>query len=189
MIEIEAKVKVDSLEPVAVALKDAGAELQSECMHEDAFFDDAMGKLKKVGGVLRLRREVYHDGEKVVLTFKGPKQKGQFKVRKEEEIEIYPGDIASAFKLIECLGFTKIFEYEKKRQLWEIEECFVCLDTVPLLGTFVEVEGGGDEQIKKVMGKLSLSDHKHINTGYSRLLKNKLKELGEDKNKVTFDGQ
>lgn len=187
MIEIEAKVKVDSLDPVAVALKEAGAEFHGECMHEDTFFDD--GKIVKAGSGLRLRREVYHDGEKVVLTFKGPKEKAKFKVRKEDEVEIYPGDIESAFELIGSLGFKKIFEYEKKRQLWEIGECFVCLDTLPLIGTFVEVEGPGDEQIQKVMGRLSLSDHEHINTGYPKLLKNKLKELGEDKDIVSFDEQ
>ena len=188
MIEIEAKVKVDSLEPVAAALKDAGAELHGECMHKDTFFDEPNGKLKKGGSGLRLRREVYHDGEKVVLTFKGPKEKAKFKVRKEQEIEIYPGDIDNAFEMIKSLGFKKIFEYEKKRQLWEIGECFVCLDTVPLIGTFVEVEGPGDEQIQKVMSKLFPTDLEHINTGYPKMLKNKLKELGKDKDKVTFDG-
>ena len=188
MIEIEAKVKVDSLEPIAAALKDAGAELHGECMHADAFFDEPNGKLKKVGSALRLRREVYHDGEKVVLTFKGPKEKAKFKVRKEQEVEIYPGDIDSAFELIGSLGFEKIFEYEKKRQLWELGECFVCLDTAPLIGMFVEIEGPGDEQIQKVMSKLGLGELEHINTGYPKLLKNKLRELGEDKEKVTFDG-
>ncbi len=188
MIEIEAKVKVDSLEPVAAALKDAGAELHGECMHHDAFFDEPNGRLKKASSGLRLRREVYHDGEKVVLTFKGPKEKAKFKVRKEQEIEIYPGDIDSAFELIGSLGFKKIFEYEKKRQLWELGECYVCLDTVPLIGTFVEIEGRGDDQIQKVMSKLFPTELEHINTGYPKLLKNKLKELGEDKEKVTFDG-
>ena len=187
MIEIEAKIKVDSLEQIMGLLEDAGAKFFGESIQKDSFFDDAQKKLKEQGSGLRLRIETLQSGKKASLTLKGPKQPHRFKARKEDEIEILPDDIAKVEDMLSGLGFSKFFEYEKKRQLWELDECFVCLDSVPLLGDFVEVEGSGEDEIEAVIEKLGLSGSEHINTGYAKLLKKKLSELGAKTDKVGFD--
>ena len=187
MIEIEAKIKVDSFEQIVGLLEDAGAKFSGESIHNDSFFDDPQKKLKKQRSGLRLRIETSQSGKRALLTLKGPKQPHRFKVRKEDEVEISPDDIAKVEDMLSGLGFSKFFEYEKKRQMWELGECSICLDSVPLLGDFVEVEGPGEERIEAVIGKLGLSGSEHINTGYAKLLKKKLDELGAKTDKVGFD--
>ncbi|MBN1457828.1 MAG: class IV adenylate cyclase [Sedimentisphaerales bacterium] len=187
MLEIEAKIKVGSLKQIVNLLECAGAKFLGDSIQNDSFFDDAQKKLKNQGSGLRLRVETLQACKKAVLTLKGPKQHHRFKARKEDEIEMSPEDIMKVEDMLSGLGFSKFFEYEKKRQMWELDECSVCLDSVPLLGDFVEVEGPGADEIEAVIVKLGLSGSEHINAGYAKLLKNKLKELGVETDKVEFD--
>jgi len=187
MIEIEAKIKVGSLKQIEGLLENAEAKFFGESVQRDRFFDNSQKMLKEHGSGLRLRIETSQAGKRALLTLKGPKQQNRFKARKENEIEISADDIIKVEDMLSGLGFSKFFEYEKKRQLWELNECFVCLDSVPLLGDFVEVEGPGEDKIEAVIGKLGLSGNEHINTGYAKLLKQKLKELGAKTDKVEFD--
>jgi len=187
MIEIEAKIKVGSFEQIKRLLEDSGARFFRESVQKDKFFDNPEKKLKRQGSGLRLRVETLQAGKRAILTLKGPKQPHRFKARKENEIEISPDDITKVEAMLLGLGFSRFFEYEKKRQLWELDECSVCLDNIPLLGDFVEIEGPGEDKIEAVMGKLGLSGSEHINNGYAKLLKKKLNELGAETDKVEFD--
>jgi hypothetical protein len=62
----------------------------------------------------------------------------------------------------------------------------VCLDVLPLLGTFVEVEGESADKISSVLEALSLSELTHIDDGYASLISDKLNELGIDDKEVIF---
>jgi adenylate cyclase class 2 len=169
--EIEAKLKVDSLEEVKQKLVELGAEFLAEQLQTDCYFDDAGSTMKTGDKALRLRRQLTGKIEKVFLTYKGPKVKDNFKKRREIEIEIKNAD--SAEELLLSLGYEKILVFEKKRQVWKLSGCVVALDELPLLGSFVEIEGPDDKKISNVQKSLGLAYLSHIVESYADLVAKK----------------
>jgi len=185
--EIECKVKVDSHKGVVARLGQIEAEFVGSFVLLDAYFDFASHELRGGDRGLRIRRQNGPDGEKVIVTYKGPREDSPFKSR--QEIETSVGEFDFMSKILLALGMKKNIVIEKKRDVWLYGGCEVCLDELPLLGTFVEVEGENADKISKVLDALSLSGVEHIDDGYARLIKDKLKELGiEDKEVIFTDG-
>jgi adenylate cyclase class 2 len=170
--EIEAKLKVDSLPQIERKLSELGAEFLAEQLQTDDHFDDAIATLTKSDRCLRLRRQQVDGNERCLLTYKGAKEKSNFKKRQEIEIEIKDAD--SAEKLLLALGYEKVSLIEKKRRLWQLGGCEVALDRLPLLGDFVEIEGPDDERIADVQKSLGLADLPHIAKSYALLMKEEL---------------
>lgn len=168
-VEIEAKLKVDSLEEVERKLTELGAEFLAEQSQIDFLFDDADATLTTADRCLRLRRQSVDGSEKFFLTYKGAKEKSNFKKRQEIETEI--GDAGSIQKLLSALGYEKVLVVEKKRCLWKLKGCFVALDHLIMLGDFVEIEGPSNEEIADVQSSLGLSDLPHIEKSYAQLTK------------------
>lgn len=173
-IEIEAKLKVDSFEQLKVRLKDLGAEFLEEQVQDDSYFDNAESVLSANDSCLRLRLQRSENREKAILTYKGCREKGQFKRRKEIELEI--GDSESMDKLLLAIGYRKVLAFEKKRQLWRLDKCDVALDRLPQLGNFVEIEGPDESEIADVKQKLGLQDLLHIPESYAQLMSSKLQQ-------------
>ena len=171
-IEIEAKLKVDSLESVKESLERLGASFVAEQLQKDFYFDDSNSAFTKSDSCLRLRWQKNECGESFFLTYKGPKQKSDFKKRVEIEIEV--DDFKAAEKFLSALGYKKAIVVEKKRQLWRLGGCLVSLDNVSDLGRFVEIEGPDDKKITKVQKRLGLENCRHIKNSYADLLAEKL---------------
>ena len=167
--EIEAKLKVDSLPEIERKLGEFGAEFLAEQLQMDYLFDDANAALTTTDRCLRLRRQSVAGRERYFLTYKGAKEKSNFKKRQEIEIEIIEAD--STKKLLSALGYEKVLVVEKKRRLWQFGGCSVALDQLPLLGAFVEIEGPDDETIADVQQRLSLAGLPHIAKSYAQLTK------------------
>jgi len=127
--------------------------------------------LKNGDQALRLRRQLTGKTEKVLLTYKGPKTKDNFKKRQEIEIEIK--DVDSTQKLLAALGYEKALVFEKKRRIWRLGDCVVALDEMPLLGDFVEIEGPDDKKISDVQKNLGLANLPHIAESYVDLVAKK----------------
>ncbi len=180
--EIEAKLKVDSLPEIKRKLTELGAEFLEEQLQTDYYFDDANRTLIKADECLRLRRQLTGDDEKVFLTYKGAREKGKFKKRQEIEIEV--GDADSAQRLLSVLGYEKSLVFEKKRRVYRLDQCEVALDELPLLGTFVEIEGPDDKKIADVQKKLGLENLPHISESYATLMEEKLHQLGKSEREV-----
>lgn len=168
-IEIEVKLKVNSLAEVEQKLAELGAEFLAEQLQTDYLFDNTNAMLIKTDRCLRLRRQSVAGGERFFLTYKGAKEKSNFKKRQEIEIEIIEAE--STQKLLSALGYEKVMVVEKKRRLWQLGGCSVALDELPLLGAFVEIEGPDDEAITNVQLKLGLADLPHIAKSYAQLTK------------------
>jgi adenylate cyclase class 2 len=181
-IEIEAKLKVNSLEEVERKLTEAGAEFEQEQLQTDCHFDDANGTLQKTDRCLRLRRQLVDDSERFFLTYKGAKEESSFKRRQEIEIQIAEGD--SVLNLFSALGYEKVLTIEKKRLIWRLGDCVVALDQLPLIGSFVEIEGPDEQKIAAVQKTLGLSRFPHIREGYAALIRAKLAELGKEQKEV-----
>jgi len=172
-IEIEAKLKVESLEDVKRKLVERGAEFLAEQLQTDYYFDGRDRTLTKTDRCLRLRQEVIDDSERFFLTYKGAKEKDQFKKRQEIDIEIK--DLDSTEKLLAALGYNMVLVVEKKRKTWRHRDCVVALDELPLLGDFVEIEGPDDERITDVQKDLGLANLPHIPESYASLMAEKLR--------------
>jgi len=182
--EIEAKLKVDSLEEIAEKLSQAGAEFLGEQLQRDYYFDDANKTFTKTDRCLRLRRQLTGEDGKIFLTYKGAKEKDNFKKRQEIEIEIAEG--GSADKLLSALGYEMVLAFEKRRRIWRFGECEIMLDELPLLGSFVEIEGPDDEKIAEVQKKLELANLVHISASYACLMDEKLRKTGKKQREVFF---
>jgi len=172
-IEIEAKIKVDSLREVAARLSELGAEFLSEHIQKDQYFDDVGRTLTKTDRGLRLRRQKSGNEEKIFLTYKGAREKDRFKKRQEIEMEITDGD--SIENLLLAIGYEKAIVFEKKRRVYRLGGCEVALDELPLLGSFVEIEGPDGEKIADVQKSLGLSDLLSIKESYAGLMAAKLR--------------
>lgn len=172
-IEIETKIKVDSFDEVWERLKEHGAQLEAKVIQRDTFFVDTENKLTKSDRGLRLRVQIEDGVETVLLTYKGPRQDTDFKSRREIEVEVDSFESTEAIFL--ALGFEKGISFEKKRDLWSLDECEVCLDELLELGKFVEVEGPSEEKIRFVLEKIGLSPSDHIDKSYAKLMRKKLK--------------
>ena len=173
--EIEAKLKVDSLQEIERKLPELGAEFLAEQLQTDYHFDDANTTLTKTDRCLRLRKQMAGKNKSLFLTYKGAKEKSNFKRRQEIEFEIKDAD--SVRKLLSALGYEQSLVVEKKRRLWQLGDCEVALDRLPLLGDFVEIEGPDEEKITTVQKSLGLTDLPHIAKSYASLMMQKLKAL------------
>jgi len=169
--EIEAKLKVDSLKEVERKLAEVGADFLEEQLQTDTYFDDTGAALKSGDRALRLRRQMAGKNEKFFLTYKGAKEKNNFKKRCQIEVEV--GDGVSAQKLLLALGYEKDLVFEKKRRVWRLGGCEVALDELPLLGTFVEIEGPDCKKIADVQRNIGLENLPHITESYASLVAKK----------------
>lgn len=180
--EIEAKLKVESHKEIIEKLVKLGADFLEEQVQTDCYFDDANTTLTETDRCLRLRQLLVGKREKFFLTYKGAKEKDEFKKRREIEVEIGDGD--SSTKLLSALGYEKALVFEKKRRIWRLGECKVALDELPLLGCFVEIEGPNDKKITDVQRSLELTDLPHIRESYAFLMAKKLRQLGKTEREV-----
>ena len=183
-IEIEAKLKVDSLAKAARRLKAVGAELLRSSVHTDTYFDDGKKSFIKSDKALRLRRVRIGRKEKAALTFKGPRRRGHFKQRQEIQFEVDNAKFAEMF--LEALGYKKSLVYQKKRCLWRLGGCEVALDELPLLGTFVEIEGPSEETIGDVQSRLGLAKVPHVRESYATLMWRHCEQTGLEKREIYF---
>lgn len=83
---------------------------------------------------LRLRRA----GERVELTYKGPKIDATSKARREVTVAVHSYDEARA--LLDALGFRVVADVRKRRAVSDFGGLEASLDEVDGLGTFVELE-------------------------------------------------
>lgn len=169
--EIEAKLKVESLEEIKRKLIELGAEFLQEQLQTDYHFDDADMTLQKTDRCLRLRRQLVGESERFFLTYKGAKEKSSFKKRQEIEIEI--ADSESVQKLFIALGYKNVLTIEKKRITWQLGDCEVALDELPLIGSFVEIEGPNEQVIADVQSRLGMAGLPHIAESYASLVAKK----------------
>lgn len=173
--EIEAKFKVDSHDPIKRKLRALGAAYCCAVIQEDNYFDTSTRALlaDKVGlrvreiEVLRAAKGARPD-DRPQLTYKGPLQaRRRAKVRREIQTHFEtPGAVE---QVLQALGHERVMSYQKLRTTYRLGRCLVELDEVPLLGSFVEIEGPSERQVFAVAAKLGLPAES-IKISYSLML-------------------
>lgn len=168
--EIEAKFRLDDPGAISARLQACGARRVAQVLETNRMFDTAERKLLAADCGLRLRTCRRLDGDErasSTLTYKGPRAAGEVKVR--EEIETTVGDPSSIATILQRLGFNEVIIYEKRRETWQLDDCEVCLDELPRLGWFVEIEGPSPAAIQRVCHRLALSDRTAVRETYVEL--------------------
>lgn len=185
-VEIEAKMSVESFEPIRARLREVGARQAGEHLEVNTFFDTEDRSLLAADEGLRLRVERSRTGgpERHIITWKGPRQMGALKNREEHELEVDGAE--PAVRLLEKLGYLRTLSFEKRRETWEFDGCRVELDELPHLGRFVEVEGPDERTVLAVREHLGLSHRPIMKGSYIALLTSFLQERGIARKTVTF---
>ncbi len=137
VLEVEAKVPVKDHADVLRRLRALGARELGKTQQEDVFLAGAgLGR----DCALRFRRA----GDKLELTFKGPRQGGaggSHKARLEATVAL-AGDPT---EVLGHLGYRPSLQVRKVRQAFRLGTVEVALDDVAGLGKFVEVEAQAED--------------------------------------------
>ena len=143
---------------------------------------EAAGELAARGKLLRLRR----DGVRTLLTYKAPVPgEHRHKVREEHETEI--ADAEALVAILDGLGYSPVYRYQKYRTLFELEGVTVCLDETPI-GCFVELEGQ-PEAIDRVAARLGFAEQDYIRLTYRDLQEREAAESGRgETGDMVFEG-
>jgi len=181
-VEIEAKLKVDSLYEIEGKLAECGASFVREVVQTDWYFDTEDRELTRADMCLRLRIEKGDSREQLVLAYKGPKEQDDYKKRQEAELQV--SDAKAAELLLGGLGYHKALAFNKRRRLWALQACEVALDELPLLGAFLEIEGPDSVAIGTVQAMLGLSNVSHTADSYACLIERELSRRRQGQREV-----
>lgn len=188
--EVEAKFAVESFDPVVGALREHRAEPAGVVLQTDRFFDQPDRAFLNNGCGLRLREVEVVDAHglaidaRPMVTFKGPVKEGRLKVRREIQTRL--DDAQAARKLLLACGLQCVQTLQKRRASYRLGACSVELDLLPLIGSFVEIEGPDEETIDALASELGIPGP-HLSEPYVRLAGDRARELGRDPQRVVFE--
>ena len=134
-LEREIKLQFPSADEARRVVLAAGATpLHGRRLQEDSLLDTADEQFRRRRSVLRVRVE----NGKSRLTFKGPVQPSDMKLREEQETVVGDGEVL--LRVFEELGLHVWFRYEKYREEFSHEDVIIAVDETPV-GVYVEIEG------------------------------------------------
>lgn len=190
-LEIEIKMSVTQVDPdflkVIAKLKSLAAAPVIRLAETNIFLDRPNHSLRLADQGLRVRLEEDRDGQvpaAIIITHKGPRMPGLVKMRHETELRV--AGMGEAVALLNVLGFEETLRFEKHRDRWRLEGCLVELDTLPRLGSFVEIEGPSEPQIQRVRESLGLAQLPLETSGYASMLVRELEAKGVRDRVVKF---
>lgn len=138
-MELEIKAPCEDLAGLERRLQEMGAEHLEDLEQVDLYFSHPARDFGGTDEALRLRRE----NERTVITYKGPKLDKDTKLREEIELGVEDPDRMSL--VLERLGFRPVIRIAKRRTVYHLLGIHICLDRLPGLGDFVEMEWQGDD--------------------------------------------
>ena len=177
-IEIEAKFRLDDPAGMRCRLDAAGATPARRVLEHNTYYDDANGSLRRGDRGLRVRVERAGDGESVaILTYKGPRRPGELKVRAEYETVVGSADAAA--EILAGLGFAPVLGFQKRREYFELDGAEICLDELPELGWFLEIEAPDEQSVGRLRQRLGLADTPTVTETYIALVARHLEGTGQ----------
>ena len=182
-LEIEAKFRLSDPDEMRSRLAAAGAEPVGTVLEDNAFFDTPAGQLLANDCGLRVRTT--RDGagqQRCTLTYKGPRQPGELKIRQEEEAVVESASSAKA--ILAALGYEPTLSFQKRRQSFRLGEARIELDELPQLGFFLEIEADDEPSLQAARGQLGLADEPTVTETYIALVAEIL--AGTDKTELKF---
>ena len=133
--EVEIKFRIKDERTLTRDLRRGGFKPVTQSTRElNSLYDLPGQKLRQRGELLRLRKY----GEEWVLTHKAKGKAGRHKVRAELETHVEDGSRMDA--ILQALGYSVTFRYEKYRAEWDDGTGHAVIDRTPI-GNFGELEG------------------------------------------------
>lgn len=177
--EIEIKFRVDDLRALARKLRAAGFQLTTPRTHEmNTLYDLPGQKLRKRKELLRLRSY----GSDWKLTHKSGSKMKRHSSRVELETSV--GDGKKMGDILQALGYSPSFRYEKFRAEWGDHKGQVVVDQTPI-GNFCEIEGK-PRWIDATANKLGVDRDQYIAKNYATLFAEWKQETGSPAEEMTF---
>ncbi len=179
-IEVEVKLAINDLEELEYSLVEKGAQLEEMVKQKDHYYIHPSRNFGKTDEALRIREE----GEKIFLTYKGPKIDSKSKTRVEIETEI--SSYYEMNLILEKLGFQIAIIIEKERKIYNFDGAKFCLDQVETIGSFLEVEQviENDKEYAQIQQKLfdkirlfNLNPEENIRDSYMEMILSKKSEM------------
>jgi adenylate cyclase class 2 len=151
-METEIEAKFPDVNPDAIRSKlcEIGAVLEyPEVLMKRKVFDYPDGRLRKIGGWVRVRDE----GSKITMSYK---QLNDRTLHGTKEVNITVDSFDRACDLVESIGLHPDSYQETKREKWMLGDIEVTIDTWPWVPTFVELEGPTGEGVRTAAEQLDL---------------------------------
>ena len=164
MLEVEVKARVPGFSEIEEKLKNLNARFIKTETQEDIYFAHPSRDFGETDEAARVRKI----NDKFFLTYKGPKIDAETKTREEIEIPVEENIII----ILEKLGFTKWRTVRKERKTYKLNDLTICLDDVPGLGNFMEIETKEYENKNKIFElfrKLGVDKKDCITKSYAEL--------------------
>jgi adenylate cyclase class 2 len=171
-IEIEVKIRLERPEPLRERLRQLGTPAGPPVLEINRIFDTADRRLLNADCGLRVREALPLPASPGAgsavrparLTFKGPRQAGNLKVREELETDVQ--NAAALIAILAQLDLREVVVFEKRRETWQVGPCIVTLDELPRLGWWTEIEGLHVRAVTDVQGRLGLADAAPVQESY-----------------------
>jgi predicted adenylyl cyclase CyaB len=172
MIETEKKIKVPDFKNIREKLIANKAKFLGVTKEINHLLETKDGKFQKNKVIFRVRiNSGTNTGQ---LTIKMPAPDASAKKEKIKSMaEVVNENIKNPKKLLKTLelsGLKTNFIYRKKREDWIIGKTLICLDELPVIGKFVEIEGT-IKTIKILAKKLGLERYPSYTTSYADICK------------------
>jgi len=172
-IEVEVKLRLESIEELEYLLVEKKAQLLKIVTQRDIYFTHPARDFSNTDEALRIRQE----GEKTILTYKGPKFDKLSKTRLELEVQLEEAETIQ--QILQQLGFQPVLIIQKERRIYRYKQATISLDYIESLGAFLEIEQviQEKEQYKNarnnlfgLLRELGLQPEKSIRKSYLELL-------------------
>jgi len=176
MVEIEVKIPFTGTAREARELIEQRGYLlrESRTLEADEVFDRGDSELRNADQLLRLRRS----GSRATVTYKGPATRERYKSREEIEFDLSDPE---AFELVlDRLGYSPRFRYEKYRTKFETSNSdsgVLSIDETPI-GVFLELEGP-TAWIDETATRLGFANSEYCTLSYAALYREYLRSHEE----------
>ncbi len=182
--EIECKLPIADRGTLLQRLRERGARESPVTMERNWTFDTSDQAVYAARSLLRLR--ALDDAERGILTLKRPAGGGRFKHLEEIETEV--GSVRAAAAILDGLGYRLDWYYEKRRQHWHYGVCEICVDELPQVGCYLEIEAPEENAIAAVLRELNLDPSDHTDDSYRDIFNRYQEENGRHDREWRFEG-
>lgn len=154
---MEVEIKIPLEEPVKereiiTQISDRFGEPTGTIIQNDTYYQSPIRNFAQTDEALRIRCiKTGLELEKVEITYKGPKEGSNLKIRDEITLDVQ--DQKNAKQFLENLGFQEFAEVKKQRTNWHQRDLTVSFDKVLDLGLYVEVEITTKDDLKETINQ------------------------------------
>jgi adenylate cyclase class 2 len=170
-MEIEVKAKVSDLAQIKKKLIELGAEFTNSEQQDDSYFKPKGREMEDQGPgsfIVRIRK----GSAKSFLTLKEMSEETGVWPEYETAIE-NPGQ---AMEILLKMGYSHLFDINKKREKGMLDEIELCLDNVKQLGKYLEIaieadaKEGAKQKIMALFQKIGVNEIQIEPKGYARII-------------------